>query len=347
MAVDLFLAAAPAALSTCAGMALGYFVYKRFVKKWYGDSKNFHTTTKIKYWLGVLSCFSIAQGFTLISGEFFYVAFNESSIRGENIYKGIHTFIILPLILSAIGFFIGLIFGKPIKESYKANDEHYAEALRELENKAQVDGLWARCLANSEGNDSKAKSEYIRIRAIEISQLNSSINNSSSLKEERKIDVASAIRKQNNSIFFGAAICIAITLGIWVYFISFRTNSNNELGNLVRSTLNINQQKNIVIESCESCTSQGCEKDSDLQSIDVNLKDKTFSVNYWQNGELKQKIRGKNENCSFSQGGLYNFQCTTSTSVIALEGNAFKNHHYSFNTMGKKEISFAQNCTVR
>ena len=37
MAVDLFRAAAPAALATCTGIALGYFVYKQFIDKWYGQ----------------------------------------------------------------------------------------------------------------------------------------------------------------------------------------------------------------------------------------------------------------------------------------------------------------------
>ncbi len=297
----MFRAAAPAAIATCTGMALGYFVYKQFVNKWYGESRNFHTTEKIKYWLGVLSCFSIAQGFMQISGEFFYVAFNESSIRGDIVYKGIHTFIVLPLILSAIGFFISLIFGKPIKASHTANDEYYAEALRELENRKQVDGLWARCLANSEGNDSKAKSEYIRLRAIELSQETLNIKSASSVNGQKKIDVANAIRKQNNSLFFGAAICIAITLGLWVYLISFHTNSNNELGNLVRNALNIKPQR---VQQLSATEQPNDVKEATPKQDDGTVSGKSIKICqlYWNGWDLVQgdKSNEKPEFITFS-----------------------------------------------
>jgi len=110
MAVDVFRAAAPAALATCTGIALAYFLYRQFIDKWYGESKKFSSIAKIKFWLGVVSCLAIAQGAMQISGELFYVAFNASSIRGENIYKGIHLLIDLPLILGIIGFVIGKLF---------------------------------------------------------------------------------------------------------------------------------------------------------------------------------------------------------------------------------------------
>ena len=69
MTVDLFRAATPAVLGTCTGLALGYFIYKQFVENWYGEFRKTHTPTKIKYWLGVISCFSIALGTMQIANE--------------------------------------------------------------------------------------------------------------------------------------------------------------------------------------------------------------------------------------------------------------------------------------
>ena len=110
MAVDVFRAAAPAVLATCTGIALAYFVYIQFIDKWYGKSKKISSVAKIKFWLGVVSCLAIAQGAMQISGEVFYVAFNASTIRDENIYKGVPLLIGLPLILGIIGFVIGKLF---------------------------------------------------------------------------------------------------------------------------------------------------------------------------------------------------------------------------------------------
>jgi len=120
MAVDVFRAAAPAVLATCTGIALAYFVYRQFINKWYGESKKYSLIAKIKFWLGVVSCLAIAQGAMQISGELFYVAFNASTIRGENIYKGIPLLIGLPLIIGIIGFLIGKLFKE--KQHFNTNE---------------------------------------------------------------------------------------------------------------------------------------------------------------------------------------------------------------------------------
>jgi hypothetical protein len=139
MTVDVFRAAAPAALATCTGIALAYFVYSQFIDKWYGESKKISLVEKIKFWLGVISCLAIAQGAMQISGELFYVAFNASTIRDENIYKGVPLLIGLPLILGIIGFVIGKLF----KEQHNLNtSEIVATSITANNNKPLLIGIF-------------------------------------------------------------------------------------------------------------------------------------------------------------------------------------------------------------
>ena len=49
-----------------------------------------------------------------------------------------------------------------------ATDEHFAEALTELEEGRQDKGLWARCYAEANGNESHAKAAYLRGRAAAL-----------------------------------------------------------------------------------------------------------------------------------------------------------------------------------
>ena len=58
-----------------------------------------------------------------------------------------------------------------IDDLFKSNAESrlseeiiYAEVLREIEAGVRRDGLWARAIANANGNDGAARSEYIKLR---------------------------------------------------------------------------------------------------------------------------------------------------------------------------------------
>lgn len=251
MTVDVFRASAPAAIAAAIGILFAYFAYKKFIYKWYGTTRKTNAVARLNYWLGIVACFALANGATQIANEFLYVAFNDSSIREDNLYKGAHALLDLPLILGIVGFAIEKFIGKSSSISPNLNDKHFAEALQELESNTQREGLWARCLANSDGNDSKAKSEYIRIRAEEISNSNHSTAQMSSHDLIKDFEIKKSLKKQNNNIFWGTVLCVGFTFGMWIYFISFHTKSDNELGNLVRKTIGIDSSKALVNKTTE------------------------------------------------------------------------------------------------
>lgn len=74
-----------------------------------------------------------------------------------------------------IGFFIAyawkLLHNKSIKKSAIVNDESlWAMALSEVDNERQQKALWARCFAEANGNNEKAKAMYIKERVWQLKQ---------------------------------------------------------------------------------------------------------------------------------------------------------------------------------
>jgi hypothetical protein len=50
------------------------------------------------------------------------------------------------------------------------SNQHFASALQELIEKRPVQGLFARCFAETEGDEAKTKAKYIALRAVEIQE---------------------------------------------------------------------------------------------------------------------------------------------------------------------------------
>lgn len=171
-------------------------------------------------------------------------------IDSENLYGGIkggkNDLIVASLVLLIPELFLYLFCKNKINEpvDFKAaNDIHYAEALNEIKQNNQRSGLWARCLANSNGIDSKAKSEYIRLRVIEISNVDDSVFQENTVEIMKSLPTNDLLEKEKNNTFYGLIFSIIVTFFIWIFFISFATGPENELGNIVRDALKINQPK--------------------------------------------------------------------------------------------------------
>ena len=275
MTVDLFRAATPAVLGTCTGLALGYFIYKQFVENWYGEFRKTHTPTKIKYWLGVISCFSIALGTMQIANELFYVAFNDSNIRAEIIYKGVHTLIDLPIILSIVSFLITKFWKSSSFQSTADEEKCYEEALNELKQGTQRTGLWAKCIANTNGDENKAKSEYIKVR---VSEMHTSSNS--------QIKIAS---KNSQSINLKPLIFLfLVLLTALVFYVFINTNKTND--------------KKITINNCNLCVMSGnCEPTTYYNFLNVHLDKNGFELkNISNESKLTEKTIFENAICNYN-----------------------------------------------
>mgnify|MGYP000297653754 FL=1 len=49
------------------------------------------------------------------------------------------------------------------------DDDHFKQALQEIEDGKQKEGLWIKCLSLSEGDELKQRSLYLKLRAKELS----------------------------------------------------------------------------------------------------------------------------------------------------------------------------------
>ncbi len=58
--------------------------------------------------------------------------------------------------------------------SYEADDKYWALALSELDSESRNKDLWAKCLTKSKFNESEAKSQYVKLRARQLSETSDS-----------------------------------------------------------------------------------------------------------------------------------------------------------------------------
>jgi len=232
MAVDLTLVAVPALIGTVTGMGFAYLVFKLTISKWYGEKRKVSTKAKIMFWGGVLSCIFISQGAMQIGNELFYVLFNDSHIKAENIYKAIFALVPIPAII----FFLTFVLSKLVKDNFEnvesVKEDNFIFALNEIKTQTQRDGLWAQCLANSEGNDKKAESDYIRLRSAELS----------------KFETASIVKNKSKSIskLFVPFVIIIVVIGCFIIYLQA---FNIELANNKKEIT----ERNFHITNCNAC----------------------------------------------------------------------------------------------
>ena len=109
MAIDVFNAAAPAAIATVSGYAISYFLYRITIAKWWGTLKSHSRSAKVKWLCGVLASFTTAQGLVGLIGEFLFVFFNQgSSLRPDKIIYYSQVVVGYIALFSVIGIILGI-----------------------------------------------------------------------------------------------------------------------------------------------------------------------------------------------------------------------------------------------
>lgn len=75
------------------------------------------------------------------------------------------------------------------------NEVDYETAYIELKTNTQREGLWAMCLANSNGDENRAKAEYIKKRVLEIRNFSSVRENQNTTEDKAEIDIKIEVNK--------------------------------------------------------------------------------------------------------------------------------------------------------
>ena len=104
-----------------------------------------------------------------------------------------------------------------------AGNDAYAAALAEIEEHRVVKGIWAQCLAESDGDEWKTKSRYIKIRAealegavVRGDTQSPELADSSVVRPETKVAIGRNIKKSSSN-WFGWGMLLLFGL-YWVYF---------------------------------------------------------------------------------------------------------------------------------
>ena len=234
-------------------------------------------------------------------------------------------------------------------QSIEPSESLYAEVFAELNGEKRKDGVWAIALSQNNGDENKAKADYINKR---ISQL--SIN--------LKTDSVTSKTKNNYSSFV-AIVYIFISIFLVYIFMDFLTGGINL--NLLKINLpdafNLSK-KGFTFSNCTMCNDVGCEVRPYVTSLEVDAESKSFNINYIDiNGELKSKQRGAvvNENCEFSQQNKFSFICTNINSStimgnpditrtsISFDGERFVSESYYLRNSKYEQMTYKFTCRMQ
>jgi hypothetical protein len=141
--------------------------------------------------------------------------------------------------------------GKSIFKSSVIDDKFWEMSLLEAEGEGRIVALWAKCLANSGGDESKAKSSYIKIRSQQLSEM--------STPSDKDDNATSLVQKYEiNPVFKHVYIAVMVLfLGLLVWDNFFHKNeidakgiSDIKLGIQLRDVLK--QRPNLNKEEVDS-----------------------------------------------------------------------------------------------
>lgn len=179
------------------------------------------------------------------------VAFNSSMLSVVGVEDLIATLILLVIVL-LVTFSLYLFFKsqlgdiKVIKNEDSVQDECWSKALSELNSGNLDDATWARCFAESNGDESKAKASYLKSRAIYYQSLAKQANvDAISISTFNHIESndAPVIRKNGNflqginwtlsNVVKGyLVLCVVVFLGVNIY----EYFSNNPTSSITKSS---------------------------------------------------------------------------------------------------------------
>lgn len=105
---------------------------------------------------------------------------------------------------------------KQATTSTEIDDKFWALALEESDSDKRVASIWAKCFANSSGDESKAKSEYLKIRARQLSDgdVERRNENSNTLDSSivNSVSTNSLSKNYKNSLYAVLLVCFSVLI---------------------------------------------------------------------------------------------------------------------------------------
>ena len=150
-----------ASLAAIFALFLFFALFKFFIKGSYKESR-------LKFSYLVLLFVSICLGIQSITNQLLLSYYAQIAIDKNFIWSSfLGTLIGVPVILTIL--YLCSVFVVNFKNKNKSIDsDFFLKAMNELDHGSRNDALWARCFAESDGDESKTKALYIKFRAADL-----------------------------------------------------------------------------------------------------------------------------------------------------------------------------------
>ena len=189
-----------------------WLMYKR-------NNSRLKTMFKVMLWFEVICC-AVFFGYMVIAKP------------GERDFAGLDIGSMLVLFAIAIGLALGyyLFFKKQVEGNLNENnssksltddieDKTWEMALLEINGGKRVEGIWARAYAEADGDESKAKAKYLKIRVEQIQSLASDRVQKTAVKTVNNLSNSAAVlgHKSIATMMAGIAILIIVFIVFTIY----------------------------------------------------------------------------------------------------------------------------------
>lgn len=238
-----------AAIQTVAGMAIAVAVHWLLARRLWKKPRT--TPHELGYWWGTwVGCLQLGLTVGKFTGSVLY-----GTVSDNDYYLLAMNGVVVAGVFGLFAYVVGWLFRRFLKPfqplaipntdivaapsqqdsqnaastvHHHADNDHFAHALSELEGGNLDRGLWARCFAEADGNESKVKANYLRQRASDLAI-------STRLGDLRE----SVIRKDSNFFsnkdgrsmvkFLQAFLAIALWAPsiFWAYYVSHKDGRNS------------------------------------------------------------------------------------------------------------------------
>ena len=179
---DLGAAASYGAIQTVAGMAVAVAVFWLLTRKLWKKPRE--TPHKLGYWLACwVGCLQLGLSIGKFTGAVLY-----GTVSDNDVYLLLMNGIVVAIVFGLCAYAAGWLFRRFLKPAMSpslspaplqpsnppltvqpvVSNAHFAQALAEIDSGLQDKGLWARCYAEADGDDAKAKAAYLKHRASEL-----------------------------------------------------------------------------------------------------------------------------------------------------------------------------------
>lgn len=342
-------------IGALAGFAAGFFAIYWLAVRRFSIKRKTSRRAAIYYWCAYIAALTVATACAGVGSELGYSLGSSSPIRWEFVYRHLLGGVVAwPPMIAMVGFIISRFVSDVPSNTFTAkaqelDEAEYAALLKEAQGSERRDGLWAKCMVETGGNEEATVACYIKTRIFEMQkppQAGSSIT--SETQPSNKVAYYRELKRKSASSYALKALVTAAFLGSFAYFLSDWTLPG---GQLLSSPAQ--GPKFFSLGMCTVCKNESCSPMQLFTGISIHPEISSHLLYIKQkNGEVITRKPSADEACEYGGtfGSAYALSCKGRTPFESPpENSAALNYHFDGKTLTyrhKSNYSFDRNVTV-